>query len=60
MQRRLVRKDKKIFGVCGGLGDFFDLDPTMIRAAFLVGVIIFGTGLLLYLIMAVIMPDGEK
>jgi phage shock protein C len=60
MQRRLVRRDKKIFGVCGGLGDFFDLDPTLIRAAFLVGVIIFGTGLLLYLIMAVIMPDGEK
>ena len=60
MQRRLVRKDKKIFGVCGGLGDYFDLDPTLIRAAFLVGVIIFGTGLLLYLIMAVIMPDGEK
>lgn len=60
MERRLVRKDKKIFGVCGGLGHYFDLDPTLIRAAFLVGVIIFGSGLLLYLIMAVIMPDGEK
>lgn len=60
MERRLVRKDKKIFGVCGGLGDYFSLDPTLIRAAFLVALIIFGSGLLLYLILALVMPDGEK
>ena len=58
MERRLVKsKDKKIFGVCGGLGNYFDVDPTIIRIAFLVGFIIFGSGLVLYLIMALVMPS---
>jgi phage shock protein C len=57
MQKRLVRKNKKIFGVCGGLGDYFDMDPTVIRAMFLIGVIIFGSGILLYIILALIMPE---
>ena len=57
MQRRLVKKDKKIFGVCGGLGDYFDIDPTLVRALFLISVIIFGTGVLLYIILAIVMPD---
>ena len=59
MQKRLVRKDKKIFGVCGGLGEYFNMDPTLVRAAFLVALIIFGTGLLLYIILAIVMPDGD-
>ena len=58
MQRRLVKKDKKIFGVCGGLGDYFDIDPTLVRALFLISVIIFGTGVLLYIILAIVMPDA--
>lgn len=59
-QKRLVKKDKKIFGVCGGLGEYFSLDPTLVRAAFLVSAIIFGSGVLLYIILAIVMPDGEK
>ncbi len=50
-------KDKKIFGVCGGLGNYFDMDPTVLRIAFLVGFIFFGSGLLLYVIMAIAMPS---
>jgi phage shock protein PspC (stress-responsive transcriptional regulator) len=57
MQKRLVRKDKKIFGVCGGLGDYFGVDPVLIRAVFLIAVIVFGTGILIYLILALVMPD---
>ena len=58
MEKRLVKsKDKKIFGVCGGLGTYFDIDPTVIRIAFLVGFIFFGSGLLLYVIMAIAMPS---
>ena len=56
MQKRLVKKDKKIFGVCGGLGEYFDIDPTIVRIIFLASVLIFGTGLLLYLILAIVMP----
>lgn len=59
-QKRLVKKDKKIFGVCGGLGEYFSLDPTLVRAAFLVSAILFGSGVLLYIILAILMPDGEK
>jgi phage shock protein C len=57
MQKRLVKKDKKIFGVCGGLGDYFDIDPTLVRVLFVAGVLLFGTGVLLYIIMAIVMPD---
>lgn len=58
MQKRLTKSnDKKIFGVCGGLGNYFDLDPTLIRVGFLVAVLMFGTGVLLYLILALVMPS---
>lgn len=57
MAKRLVKKNKKITGVCGGLGDYFDIDPTIVRVLFLASVLIFGTGLLLYIILAVVMPE---
>ena len=57
MQKRLVRKDKKIFGVCGGLGDYFDIDPTLVRVLFLLALLGFGSGLLLYIILALVMPE---
>jgi len=61
MQKRLVKgTDKKIFGVCSGLGNYFDIDPTLIRVLFLISFIIFGSGLLVYLILALVMPSPEK
>jgi len=59
MQKKLVRKDKKIFGVCGGLGDYFDIDPTIVRILFLLALLGFGTGLLLYIILALVMPEEQ-
>jgi phage shock protein PspC (stress-responsive transcriptional regulator) len=57
MQKKLQRSlDSKIFGVCGGLGEYFDIDPTIIRIIFLVALVTFGSGLLLYLILALVMP----
>lgn len=57
MQKKLQRSaDSKIFGVCGGLGEYFDIDPTIIRIVFLVALVTFGTGLLLYLVLALVMP----
>jgi phage shock protein C len=59
MNKRLVKSsDKKLFGVCGGLGNYFDIDPTIVRIGFLVAFFGFGTGLLIYLILAVAMPDN--
>lgn len=57
MQKRLVKKEKKIFGVCSGLGHYFDVDPTIIRVIFLIAVLGFGTGLLVYLVLALVMPE---
>jgi phage shock protein C len=61
MQKRLVKgNDRKIFGVCSGLGEYFDIDATVIRVLFLVGFIVFGSGLLIYLILALVMPNAEN
>lgn len=57
MTNRFVRGEKKIFGVCSGLANYFDIDPTIVRILFLAGFLLFGTGLLLYLILFFVMPD---
>lgn len=56
MQKRLVRKEGMILGVCAGLGEYFEVDPTLVRLGFVVAVFGFGTGVLAYLIMAIVMP----
>ena len=57
MAKRLVKGEKKLFGVCSGLANYLDLDPTIMRVIFIVAVFMFGTGVLAYVILAVIMPD---
>jgi phage shock protein PspC (stress-responsive transcriptional regulator) len=59
--KRLYRdRDKYILGgVCEGLGHYFGLDPLWIRAAFLIAFFGFGTGLLLYIILWVIVPAAH-
>lgn len=55
--KRLMRsKDKKIAGVCAGLGDYFDLDPTIVRILFVIVFFAGGASLLAYLIMWIAMP----
>lgn len=56
--RRLTRSstDKKIGGVCAGLADYFDLDPTIVRVVWLLAVLFAGTGLLVYLILWIVLP----
>jgi len=57
MAKRLVRGEKKIFGVCSGLANYLDIDPTIVRVLFVAGFLLFGTGLLLYLILFFVMPE---
>ena len=57
MAKKLTKGEKKLFGVCSGLANYFDVDPTVIRLLFVVAVLGFGTGIVIYLIMAVIMPE---
>ena len=49
-------KNKVIGGVCGGLGEFFNIDPTIIRILFILFVFIGGGTILLYLISLIIVP----
>jgi phage shock protein C len=56
--KRLMRssKDKKIGGVCAGIAEYFDLDPTIVRVLWLLAVLFAGTGLLIYLILWIALP----
>jgi phage shock protein C len=56
MVKKLVKGEKKLFGVCSGVAEYFEIDPTVIRLLFICAFLLFGTGLLLYLILAIVMP----
>jgi phage shock protein PspC (stress-responsive transcriptional regulator) len=53
---RLAR-DKKIAGVCAGLGEYFDLDPVFLRLFFLVSLFFGGIGALVYLLLWIMVPE---
>jgi phage shock protein C len=56
--KRLMRssRDKKIGGVCAGLADYFDLDPTIVRIVWLLAIFFAGTGLLVYIVLWIALP----
>ncbi len=56
--KKLYRSETNrwLLGICGGLGEYFDVDPTLIRVLFIVFALVFGGGLLLYLILWIIIP----
>ena len=50
------REDKIIAGICGGFGDYFDVDPIIFRTLFIVLTFVSGIGLLLYIIFWIVVP----
>lgn len=50
--------DRKLCGVCGGLAEYFDIDPTIIRLIFIFITLFGGGGLLIYLICALVIPKS--
>ena len=60
--KRLYRSktDKKICGVCGGLAEYFGVDSTLVRLITLAACLAAGTGLLVYLGAAVLMPENPN
>jgi phage shock protein C len=56
--RKLYRSktDRKLGGVCGGLGEYLGADPTIIRVLFIVLAVLGGAGLIIYLAMWLIVP----
>lgn len=62
MKKKLCksRTDKKIAGVCGGLAQYFGIDSTIIRLALVLLVLCAGTGLLAYIVAAIVLPDEDE
>ncbi len=60
-KRKLYRSesDRMIGGVCGGLGDYLDIDSTLVRIIFVALALMGGPGFLVYLILLIIVPSEE-
>ena len=60
MSDKRLRKsrDKKLCGVCGGVAEYLEMDPTLVRIIWLVLVLCAGTGVLAYIIAAILMPNS--
>lgn len=61
MEKKLRKSatDKKLCGVCGGLAEYFGMDSTLVRLAIVLLVVFAGTGILAYIIAALVMPNAE-
>ncbi len=59
MDKRLYRsrESRMIAGVCGGLGEYFDMDPTIVRLIVVVAALVGGSGLLAYILAWIIVPE---
>ena len=59
MDKKLYKSqgDRKLCGVCGGLGEFLGIDPTIVRLVFVLLSLGFGSGLLFYILAALIIPN---
>ena len=62
MEKKLYRSklDKKLCGVCGGLGEYFGLDSTIIRLLWVLLTLFGGCGLLIYIACAFIIPENPN
>ena len=60
-QRRLLRSrdERMLWGVAGGLGEYLNIDPTLVRLGFAVAAFFGGFGLIAYLVMAVVVPEDD-
>ena len=59
MEKKLYRSknDSKLCGVCAGIAKFFKLDPTIIRLIWALAVLLAGSGIVLYIACALIIPE---
>ena len=61
-EKKLTRSTNKVLaGVCGGIAEYFEIDPTLVRVAY-AALTIFSAafpGVLLYIIMLLLMPKGN-
>ena len=60
MKRLTKSYDRKLCGVCGEIAEYLNIDPTIVRLIWLLLVLCAGTGMLAYIIAAIIMPEGQE
>ena len=53
-------ENQMLAGVCSGIADYFDIDPTLVRLGWVLFSLLGGSGLLAYIIAAIIIPDAPK
>ena len=60
--KKLVRSrtERWFAGICGGLGNYFGIDPTLVRVLFVIFGLTFGSGFLIYLILWLIIPNEPE
>lgn len=51
------RDQRMLMGVCGGLGEYFKLDPTLVRLAFVIATLMGGPGLIAYVVLLIVVPE---
>jgi len=54
------RTDKMLGGVAGGLASYFDIDSSIVRFLFVLGVIVWGTGIWVYVVLWIILPETKR
>ena len=54
------RNNKMICGVCAGIADYFNIDPSIVRVLWAVLALAAGTGVLAYIACAIILPEGDN
>lgn len=59
VEKKLYRSEKNrmIAGVCGGLSEYFDVDPVLVRLLWVAFTLFIGTGILLYILACIIIPN---
>jgi phage shock protein C len=62
MNKRLYKSEdnRVLAGVCGGIGEYFNIDPTLIRLAWIIFCALGGSGVLAYIIAAIIVPERRS
>ncbi len=62
MEKKLFKSkiNKKLCGVCGGIAEYFNMDPTIVRLIWVLAVLFAGCGILAYIIAAFVMPEKPE
>lgn len=62
MEKKLYKssKNKMIDGVCAGVAEYFNIDPTLVRLGLVLFSAMGGAGILAYIIMAIVMPRNPE